>query len=220
MQRIPEPELMNDTEQAIAYARADFAIPHQFFIELFQEKFPDLTISGEVLDLGCGPCDITRRFVQAYPEAILHGVDGAAAMLAQAESMNQQAGVTDRIQLVESCLPNVNLPQQYYHLIISNSLLHHLHDPFVLWDTLHQHTKPFANVFIMDLMRPETEQDAKKMVSKYASDEPKVLQDDFFHSLCAAFLPEEVRKQLLDAALPNLQLEVVSDRHMIIYGTL
>lgn len=169
MQRIPEPELMNDTTQAQAYARANFDFPHKFFIELFKEKFPQLNVVGEVLDLGCGPCDVTRRFAWTYPQAVLHGVDGAAAMLEQATILNKQNGLLNRVLLVEGCLPDVVLPQQHYHLIISNSLLHHLHDPFVLWDSIQQHAKPFATVFVMDLLRPESELDARKLMIKYAA---------------------------------------------------
>ena len=36
MRRIPEPELMDDAEQAKAYAEADFSEPNQRFLELFR----------------------------------------------------------------------------------------------------------------------------------------------------------------------------------------
>ncbi|HEX6174620.1 MAG TPA: SAM-dependent methyltransferase, partial [Candidatus Binatia bacterium] len=62
MERIPEPELMDEDEQARAYALADFAEPHNHFVELFRECFPDEAITGHVLDLGCGPADVTLRF--------------------------------------------------------------------------------------------------------------------------------------------------------------
>lgn len=74
MQRRPETELMNDPVQAGAYAEADFESAHQSFIDLFVEKFPQLDITGEVLDLGCGPGDVTRRFARAFPNALLHAL--------------------------------------------------------------------------------------------------------------------------------------------------
>ena len=39
MERIPEPELMDDPEQARAYASADFSEPHQAFVERFTQRF-------------------------------------------------------------------------------------------------------------------------------------------------------------------------------------
>lgn len=220
MQRVPEPELMNDKAQAEAYACADFSTPHNHFIELFTEKFPGIQINEAVLDLGCGPGDISRRFMQAYPACHVHGVDGAKAMLEFGEQLNQQAGLSHRMQLIEACLPGVNLPQNFYHVIISNSLLHHLHDPFVLWKTIQQHAKPFAHVFIMDLVRPDSEEKAQQLMELYAADEPQILQQDFYNSLLAAFTPGEVQQQLDKMGMTGLEVEMVSDRHMIVFGQL
>ena len=50
MERIPEPDLMNDPEQALAYAQADFEEPHNQFVELFKNRFPEEKIeNGYVL---------------------------------------------------------------------------------------------------------------------------------------------------------------------------
>ncbi|MCG6936128.1 MAG: class I SAM-dependent methyltransferase, partial [Proteobacteria bacterium] len=73
MKRVPEPELMDEDAQARAYASANFEAPHSQFIELFRETFPDLSPAGMVLDLGCGPADITLRFAQAFPACRLQG---------------------------------------------------------------------------------------------------------------------------------------------------
>jgi hypothetical protein len=43
-----------------------------------------------------------------------------------------------------------------YPTIISNSLLHHLHDPRVLWAVILRDGAPGADVFVMDLCRPES----------------------------------------------------------------
>ncbi|HQR49986.1 MAG TPA: hypothetical protein PL152_11655, partial [Steroidobacteraceae bacterium] len=65
MQRIPEPELMDEFEQARAYAEADFSEPNQRFVQLFEAEFPALT-SGCVVDLGCGPGDIAVRLARRH----------------------------------------------------------------------------------------------------------------------------------------------------------
>jgi ubiquinone/menaquinone biosynthesis C-methylase UbiE len=222
MERIPEPELMNEEEQAKAYAFADFSVPHNLFIETFQEKFIDLNsaFNDVILDLGCGPCDVTRRFAKAYPDAGFHAVDGAAEMLKYAVELNEQASLSPRIKLIETCLPNVELPQSFYHAIISNSLLHHLHDPFVLWETIQKYAKPYAHVFVMDLIRPVDEQTVDFLSNEYAANEPEILKSDFENSLRAAYTVKEVRQQLDEMGLGNLQVEEASDRHMIIYGIL
>ncbi|MEJ2397405.1 MAG: SAM-dependent methyltransferase, partial [Gammaproteobacteria bacterium] len=102
----------------------------------------------------------------------------------------------------------------------SNSLLHHLHEPMVLWRSLKQYANPGAAIFIMDLLRPASSDDAQKLVTEYAGDEPEILRKDFLASLYAAFSLEEVRQQLADMQLSHLQVTDVSDRHLIIYGYL
>ena len=217
MQRIPEPELMNDEAQARAYAEADFEAPHSYFIELFQQAFPSLSVNSSVLDLGCGPGDISLRFAKAYPECEVHGVDGASAMLAFGEQAIQRAGLQDRIRLLQGYLPGARLPRQQYDVVISNSLLHHLADPMTLWQAVQDYAAPAAPVFIMDLMRPESTQQAQALVEEYAAEEPAVLQHDFYYSLLAAYTPQEVQQQLSVLALP-LTVKVVSDRHLIVTG--
>lgn len=218
MERIPEPELMDDVAQARAYAEADFEAPHSMFVEVFRERFPGFVPSGYVLDLGCGPADITRRFAEAFPDCRVDGVDGAAAMLAHGERVICERGLADRVRLVHGQLPGAALPRERYDLVISNSLLHHLHAPEVLWVEVKRRARPGAPVFIMDLMRPDSPETAEAMVEAYAADEPEVLRRDFHHSLLAAFRPAEVREQLAAAALDGLQVEVISDRHLIVHG--
>jgi ubiquinone/menaquinone biosynthesis C-methylase UbiE len=217
MQRIPEPELMDDEVQARAYAEADFEEPHSHFIELFQQSFPRLSINGSVLDLGCGAADISLRFARAYPGCELHGVDGAAAMLAFGDKAIRQAGLQERIRLIQGYLPGVSLPQRQYDTVICNSLLHHLADPMTLWQTVQDYAAPAAPVFIMDLMRPTSTSQAQALVDEYAAGEPEILQHDFYHSLLAAYTPQEVQQQLSVLTLP-LTVQVVSDRHLIVSG--
>ncbi len=218
MERIPEPELMDDPEQALAYARADFSEPHQFFIDCFRRVFPQLKVEGIVLDLGCGPADVTIRFADAWPDCLVHGLDGADAMLEQGRQRLRELYCRTRIELFQVQLPRERAPLSRYDVIISNSLLHHLHDPAVMWNTVKQYARPGAPVFVMDLQRPEDQQQARHLVQQYAAKEAPVLQRDFYHSLCAAFTPEEVAQQLQQAGLDQLAVESVSDRHLIVHG--
>jgi len=220
MERIPEPELMEEVEQATAYARADFEEPHARFIALFREKFPDAVVAGEVLDLGCGPADISIRFARAFPQCAVHGVDGAEAMLAHGRQRLSREGFSRRVKLSRAYLPGASLPAAAYTAVISNSLLHHMRDPLALWETVKHCAMPGAPVFVMDLRRPDSRERAQTLMEEYAAGEPPVLRHDFFHSLLAAYLPEEVAAQLHVAGLAGLQVEEISDRHLLIHGIL
>lgn len=218
MLRIPEPELMVDPAQAKAYAQADFAQPHQQIADRFHETFPDQRLTGDVLDLGCGPADLLIRFAKAWPEAHFHGIDGSAAMLAEGTAAINAANLRDRIYLYQQTLPASSLPIHSYQCITSNSLLHHLHHPEVLWQTIKQISSPGTAIYITDLRRPTSAKQAQQLVDTYSPDEPEILKQDFYHSLLAAFTPEEVHRQLDTANLSGLQVTAISDRHMQISG--
>ena len=217
MDRIPEPELMDEDEQARAYAEADFEAPHSACVDLLREKCASLPGSGVAIDLGCGPGDITFRFARAFPEWEIDGIDGAAAMLRYGQQALRRDGLADRVRLVHSYLPVDELPRAPYDFVFSNSLLHHLERPMVLWDTVKQAAAPGASVFVMDLARPESREEAERMVEEYSGSEPPILKKDFFHSLLAAYRVDEVKEQCAQAGL-GLTVEMCSDRHWIAWG--
>jgi SAM-dependent methyltransferase len=219
MQRVPEPELMNDPVQAAAYAAADFAEAHTRIITAFERFFPQVEMAGPVLDLGCGPGDIGFRFAARFPDSEIFGVDGAPAMLSLARQRKlADAVVGPRMNFIEELLPDAPVPAMAYTAIISNSLLHHLHDPAVLWEVINRYAASGTHIFIADLFRPQSLTQARRLVEQYAASEPGVLRRDFFHSLCAAFEPGEVEAQLANAGLHELSVDLLSDRHLVVHG--
>ncbi len=124
---------MLGAEQVSAYAAADFAEPHQRFIELLQLRLAPLPVRGVALDLGCGPGDVSFRFLRAFPEWRVDAVDGSPAMITAGRAAAVAAGLDDRIEFREVRLPDSAPPRRSYDLLFSNSLLHHLADPAVLW---------------------------------------------------------------------------------------
>lgn len=221
MRRTPEPELMDEAEQARAYALADFDEPNARFVDYFAAAFPELT-RGSVLDLGCGPGDIVLRIATRRPQLVVHGLDGSAAMLAFAvERLHATPALGGRVQFIEGILPGATLPLPAYDAVVSNSLLHHLHDPLVFWRAVREAGAPGAAVMVMDLFRPASAAAASALVAQYAAGEPEVLQRDFLASLHAAFEPGEVREQLAATGLGDfLQVTTVSDRHLLVTGRL
>ncbi len=219
MDRIPEPELMDEDEQARAYAEADFEEPHAHCLDLLLESIPEFPDEGIAVDLGCGPGDITLRFARHFPKWQVDGIDGAAAMLHYGQQDLMRSGLSERVRLIHGYLPLEQFPRDSYDFIFSNSLLHHLADPMVLWNTVKQAGTSGTPVFIMDLARAENQEEAKRLVDEYAAGEPNILRTDFFHSLCAAYRPEEVQAQLKEAQL-ELEVRQVTDRHLIVWGSI
>ena len=68
--------------------------------------------------------------------------------------LEREPEIASRARLICDKLPSPRLETGAYDLLLSNSLLHHLHDPQVLWRSLPVLGRPGAIVLIMDLMRP------------------------------------------------------------------
>ena len=219
MQRIPEPELMDDPEQALAYTEADFSASHGRRVAIFQELFPQLRLSGAVLDLGCGSGDVLLRFARAFPAARFVGVDGSKPMIDLARrALEREPELTSRVRLIEGVLPGCSLPDEAWDLIMSHSVLHQLHEPLGLWRTIASYARPGCAVFVADLRRPQSEQIARALVSEAAGGEPPILQRDFFNSLCAAFELDEVRSQLRATGLTQLTVLPQEPFHLTVHG--
>lgn len=219
MERVPETELMEEEEQVCAYAKANFADAHDNFIKLLRDTFAQDNISGYVLDLGCGYGDIAIRFARTFEQCVVHGIDGSEAMINYGREMLASVhDVNNRVKLFLGKLPYESLPRKNYDIIICNSLLHHLHKPQILYQTILKYAAAGAPIFIMDLKRPETITEAYRLVETYVSNEPEILKRDFFNSLLAAYKVEEIVAQLKAVNMDHLVVKEVSDRHIVVTG--
>lgn len=216
MERRPEPELMDDREQARAYAQADFSDENQGFVDRFVDAYPDW-IEGHALDLGCGPADIPIRLARALPKCRVLAVDGSRPMMDLAEEAVRAAGLADRITVRCERIQELALAEPA-DAGISNSLVHHLRNPLQFWYALKSLVKSGSPVLVMDLLRPESEAAAQTIVDTYAAGEPAVLRRDFYNSLLAAFTEDEVAAQLAELNLSRLLVDVPDDRHWVVYG--
>src|SRR2546430_2025945 len=98
MERILEPEVMDDAAHALAYARANFAEVNRGFVDRFRTSFPDLA-GSRVVDLGCGPGDIPIRLARLLPALAVTAVDASVAMLGLAREAVRDAGAERAIRL-------------------------------------------------------------------------------------------------------------------------
>ena len=217
MQRTLEPEIMDKEENVSAYAKADFSSVNQKFVDDLIKNYPNLK---NVLDLGCGPADIPIRLAQSLPKVHITAIDASKKMIESAKAAVTKARSNNQIILMQAYLPGLPFKSKIFDGVISNSILHHLPNPNVLWEEIKRLGQNGAAVFIMDLLRPNSPEKAKEIVELYSKNEPPVLKEDFYNSLLAAFTLDEIKEQLEKTDLSKLNAEAISDRHWLVSGVL
>ena len=233
MERQCEPELMDEPEQVAAYGAADFAAGDQALTEainlLLGPPAPAAAGGERILDLGCGPGNISFRLMAARPSARVLGLDGSARMLALARQRQQaDPRAQSGLQFHQALLPlpagwSEAVPPPFrppFHALVSNSLLHHLHDPQVLWRSLVPLAAPGALVVVRDLRRPPTPEALQWLVERHAAGAPAVLRRDLAASLQAAFRVPEVQQQLEQSGLEGLAVQELGDCYLQVSGRL
>lgn len=208
---------MDEQEQAAAYAAEDWSEAHSKIPRYFRERFPKFE-SGRVIDLGCGPADVTVRFVKAFPSVTALGVDGSDAMLSFGKRRVRDERLEARITLENHLLRDPSIEKHEFDAVISNSLLHHVADAVGLWRTSAMCAKPGAPVLLVDLIRPADAASVTRLVEEQAKNAPPVLKRDFIASLHAAYTVEEVRAQLDAAGLKAFHVDQVDELHLVAWG--
>lgn len=222
LQRTPEPELMDGVDQVEAYAAADFDNSDQAMVERLAVLCAEAP-GPRLVDLGCGPGNISFRLARRWPAAEVLGLDGAPRMLAVAQQrLAAEPALAGRLRFAEALLP---LPESTplaagFSAVVSNSLLHHLHDPAGLWRAVVQLAAPGAFVYVQDLRRPPSVAAVEELVAASMAAAPEVLRRDYRASLHAAFTPAEVAEQLQQAGLQGLRVDPLGDCYLEVWGRL
>jgi len=217
IERIPEPEVMDDSEEAGVYDAADFSRVNRSCARRICKLLG--AGHGHALDLGTGPAEIPIRICTLEPGWKITAVDASPSMLRLARRRVKEAGLEKRIRLLRADAKDLRQLRRNFSAVFSNSLLHHLHDPAPFWLGVKRLTLPGGSVMIQDLRRPPGKSRARELTRLHTAGDPPLLKQLFYQSLLAAFTPSEVRIQLKEAKL-DLQVRATTDRHLVISGRL
>ena len=155
LERIPEPEVMDDLDGVDAYSAA----ASQAYLERIDRTFVEHILSlgvaeGHALDIGTGPGVIPIMLAARVPRLRLTGVDLSEPMLQKARHSAEAAGVADRLDFRLGDAKSLPFSKQSFDLVLCNSLLHHLPAPLALLDEISRVSKPGGAILLRDLRRP------------------------------------------------------------------
>ena len=150
MNRIVEPEVMDTVEAAEAYD----AMEHGEVDHAFVDRVVALGANtGHFLDVGTGPAQIPILLAQHCPDIHITAIDLSEEMLKIAKRHVADAGLTDRITLEHVDAKVLPYPDNTFDGLISNSIVHHIHDTMKALQEMGRVVRPKGTVLIRDLIR-------------------------------------------------------------------
>ena len=136
-------------------------------------------------------------------------------MVSQANSLIEKNKLEERITIKNLLFENIT--ENNFDVSMSSLSLHHQSDPLTFWNIVKRVTKNDGYVFIMDLIRPESEASADNIVQIYAASEHLLFQQDYKNSLLSSFTIPEIQHQLIMSDLSHLTIEDMG-QVVLIYG--
>ena len=210
LERVLEPELMDDPDEAESYNAMDHADVNRRFVTDLRAVGP---LGTDVLDLGTGTALIPIELCQQHPGCRVMASDAAACMLDIARYNIAVAGLEHRIQLHHGDSKQLGFEDEMFDAVISNSLIHHVAVPAHALAQMVRVCKPQGRLFVRDLCRPESSDRVEEIVTLYAKNETPYSQQLFRQSLIAALTLEEIRDLVAEQGFAPETIQMSSDRH-------
>jgi ubiquinone/menaquinone biosynthesis C-methylase UbiE len=167
----------------------------------------------DVLDLGAGTARIPIELCQRLAETRVLAVDAAAHMLELAHYNVEIAGLSDRVQLMQADAKRLPFRDGMFHVVISNSILHHIPEPLLALREAVRVTAPGGLLFFRDLLRPDSAEQLQQLVAQYAGSEADAARQMFADSLHAALSLAEIQAAVATLGFASDTVRATSDRH-------
>jgi ubiquinone/menaquinone biosynthesis C-methylase UbiE len=217
LDRVLEPEVMDDWQEATAYDAMDFSAVNRDFALTAIGLHPHAV---RVLDIGTGTAQIPIVLCQEKSCYQVLGVDMAQSMLILGRRNIEAAGLLQQIRLELADGKSLPYPNWEFDMVLSNSLVHHLPDPQSFFQEVARLVKPNGAVLIRDLLRPDSlaeidslAETLREQIVTEAGDYGPRQNQLFRDSLAAAFTLAEIQDLVSNAGMTDYQLSQTSDRH-------
>jgi arsenite methyltransferase len=152
----PQPELANVPDASVQ-SFAGVANPH---------LLGRIDEGAVVLDLGCGAgTDLLIAAQMVGPSGHVIGVDMTPAMLRVAAASAREMGLSDQVELHESLIEHLPLPDAEVDIVISNGVIDLVPDKEAVFDEIDRVLKPGGRLQFADVViHTEVSEDARKRI--------------------------------------------------------
>ena len=229
MERVPEPELMEEKEQVISYDEADFSEGEVNLIKQINHYLlrKDISLGKKdlIVDLGCGPGNISEKLAIKWPNTEVVGIDGSKEMILRAEYNKNISNNKEKLKnLIYICSDikdiksNNFLLKKRISLLVSNSLIHHITYLEDFFNIIRSLSSKVTVNFHKDLKRPFNEKTALELKAQCSTKYNEILTNDYYASLKASYTFKELKNFTLENDLSSLDVFEDGDKYLIVYG--
>ena len=229
MERIPEPELMEKKEQVISYDEADFSEGEITLINQINhyllEKNISLSEKDLIVDLGCGPGNISEKLAIKWPNTEVVGIDGSKEMILRAEHNKEISNNQKKLKNLRYICADIKdikstnfLLKKKISLLVSNSLIHHITHLEDFFNTIRSLSSNSTVNFHKDLKRPLDEKCALELKEQCSTKYNEILTNDYYASLRASYTFKELKNFTSQNDLSSLDVFEDGDKYLIVYG--
>jgi len=229
MDREPEPELMNKKSQVKAYCAADFSLGENNLIKFISNylKINNINLSRTdlIVDLGCGPGNISEKLSERWPDVNVLGVDGSQEMIREAESRLFKNKILNKYRNLNYLCSDIRkisshgiFSKNKITLLVSNSLIHHIDHIDNFFEFIINLSNKETINFHKDLRRPKDQETALKLKDKCSQKFSSILTNDYYASLKASYSKNEVQEKILELNLNSMNVIEETAEYLIVYG--
>ncbi|MBI1831375.1 MAG: class I SAM-dependent methyltransferase, partial [Planctomycetes bacterium] len=173
---------------------------------------PDTTPIA-TLDVGAGTAQIPIALCSKHAGFQVVAIDMAEHMLSVGRGNVERAGLGHCIRLQRCDAKRMPFADATFDAVISNSIVHHIPEPAVVFAEMTRVVKKGGVLFVRDLLRPIDNAALRGFVQKYAGDANAHQQKMFGDSLHAALTLDDVRAIVTPLGFDPATVQQTSDRH-------
>ena len=219
--RTLEPEVMDSVEEASDYDRMDHSGVNRAFVDEFLVAWNqgrDSLVDAHLIDVGTGTAQIPVELARRDTGCRVVAVDLADEMLKLARRNISEARVGQVVEVERADAKSLPHADGQFDGVISNSIIHHVAEPAVVFREMLRVLKPGGMLFVRDLMRPDDAATVDRLVGTYAGTESPHAQKLFHQSLHAALTLSETQQMVVGCGGDPGWVHASSDRHWTICG--
>ncbi len=210
--RVLEPEVMDTLDDARDYDAMDHSAVNATFAADFLARWGGG--ADRILDVGTGtaqiPIELCRRC--GFGSRIT-AIDLADHMLALARQNVAAAGFDGQVRIEKADAKGFRFRDGEFEAVISNSIIHHIPEPFDCLAETHRVCADGGLIFVRDLFRPPDEDTLHRLVATYVAGCNAHQTQLFADSLRAALTVDEVRYMVRCLGYAPEAVQATSDRH-------